>query len=55
MPDYLRDFAGISSDCVVAGAFDRIEIWSNDRYQTYTAKLNSRREEIAEKLSETGI
>ena len=55
VPDYLRNFAAIESDCVVAGAFDRVEIWSNNRYQSYTAQLNSRREEIAEKLSETGI
>lgn len=55
IPDYLRDFAQINSDCVVAGAVDRIEIWSQEHYKSYTAQLNSRREEIAEKLSEVGI
>jgi MraZ protein len=55
VPDYLRQFAGIKNDCMIAGAVDRIEIWDKDRFIKYTAQINSRREEIAEKLSETGI
>jgi len=51
----LRQFAGIKNDCMIAGAVDRIEIWDKDRFIKYTAQINSRREEIAEKLSETGI
>jgi transcriptional regulator MraZ len=55
IPDYLRAFAGIKSDCVVAGAVDRIEIWDKDKFIKYTAQLNSRREDIAEALSDAGI
>lgn len=55
IPDYLRKFAGISQDTVVAGAIDRIEIWDKAKFEKYTAQINSRAEEIAEKLSSDGI
>jgi len=55
IPDYLRQFADIKTDCVVAGALDRIEIWEKSRFLKYTTQLNSRREDIAESLSEAGI
>ncbi len=55
IPDYLRQFAGLKSDCVVAGAVDRIEIWDANKFADYTAQINSRAEEIAEKLSSEGI
>lgn len=55
LPDYLRAFAGIRTDCVVAGAVDRIEIWDKSRFTTYTAKINSQADQIAEKLSSIGI
>jgi MraZ protein len=31
----LREFAGLSKDCVVLGQFDYIEIWADDRYRAY--------------------
>jgi MraZ protein len=55
LPDYLRSFAGITADCVVAGAVNRIEIWDKDRFEKYTAHINSQADEIAEKLSPAGI
>ena len=33
----LREFAGLSKDCVVLGQFDYIEIWAEDRYRAYLA------------------
>ena len=55
LPEYLRKFAGIHSDCVFAGAVERIELWDKSKFEKYTAQINSRAEEIAEKLSESGI
>ncbi len=55
IPDYLKNFAGVKTDCVVAGSLDRIEIWDKQRFDLYSARINSKREEIAEKLSSTGI
>ncbi len=56
IPDYLKKAANMDgSECVVAGAVDRIEIWNKSEYDRYTAQLSSRKEEIAEKLSDAVI
>jgi len=34
----LREFAGLTKDCVVLGQYDYIEIWADDRYRTYLAE-----------------
>lgn len=50
IPDYLRRFADLKDTCVVAGAVDRIEIWDQSKFASYTQEVNSHAEEIAEKL-----
>jgi MraZ protein len=55
IPEYLRQFASITGDVIVAGAVDRIEIWDKTKFTAYTAQINSQAEEIAEKLSTAGI
>ncbi|MDO8487749.1 MAG: division/cell wall cluster transcriptional repressor MraZ [bacterium] len=50
IPDYLRQFAGLVDACVVAGAIDRVEIWSQAKFKIYSAKVNQHAEDIAEKL-----
>jgi len=53
VPEYLRVYAGIQADCVVAGAVDRVEIWDKARFETYSANVKSKYESIAEKLELT--
>jgi len=50
IPEYLKIFAGLKSDCIVAGAIERIEIWDKSKFVSYTSQVNSHAEEIAEKL-----
>lgn len=40
IPDYLRNFAGIKSDCVVAGAVDRIEVWDTATFEKFNTKIS---------------
>lgn len=54
IPEYLKKFAGLTGDCIIAGAVDRIEIWNTKKFNEYTAQINSQAEEIAEKLSQSG-
>ncbi len=55
LPDYLRQYAGLKKQTVVAGVYNRIEIWDENTWQQYKAKTESNSDEIAEKLSELGI
>jgi MraZ protein len=55
IPDYLRKFAGLKKQAVVAGLYNRIEIWDSETWDKYTKKTESASEEIAEKLGELGI
>ena len=36
LPPMLRTYAGLSRDCVVIGAYNRVEIWDATAWQTYT-------------------
>lgn len=55
VPDYLREYAGLKKQVVVAGLYNRIEIWDSESWKQYKAKTESQSDEIAEKLSELGI
>jgi MraZ protein len=34
VPDYLREFAGIGNEVVIAGMFDYVELWSSEAWTT---------------------
>ena len=50
IPEHLRAYAGLKTDCVVAGAVDRVEIWDQAKFSVYIQKITSQAETIAEKL-----
>lgn len=55
IPEYLRKFASLSKKIVVAGLYNRIEIWDEQAWTEY--KRNTEREstKIAEELGEVGV
>ncbi len=55
LPDYLRRFAGLGKKAVVAGLYDRLEIWDESKWQQYKNKAEQNSDEIAEALSELGV
>lgn len=55
VPDYLRKYAGLKKQAVVAGLYNRIEIWDSEQWGRYKQKTESASDEIAEKLGELGI
>mgnify|MGYP001578097496 FL=1 len=55
IPDYLREYAGLKKEIIVAGLYNRIEIWDESDWKQYKAKTEGESDEIAEKLSELGI
>jgi len=55
LPDYLRQYAEIKKQAVVAGLYSRMEIWDAENWRQYKVKTESASDEIAEKLGEIGI
>ena len=55
VPDYLRRYAGLKREAVVAGLYTRVEIWDEKHWTTYRTKTESASDDIAEKLGELGI
>ena len=38
LPPMLRDYAGLHRDCVVIGAYNRVEIWDSEAWGRYSAE-----------------
>ena len=55
IPDVLKDYAHLNKSVVVAGLFNRLEIWDEQRWNKYKATIEKNSDSIAEKLGELGI
>lgn len=55
IPEHLIKFAKLKKDILVIGVGNRLEIWSEKNWSVYNKKISGRGEEIAEKLSNSGI
>ncbi|MEK7629536.1 MAG: division/cell wall cluster transcriptional repressor MraZ [Patescibacteria group bacterium] len=55
IPDYLKDFASLKKNVVIAGLFNRLEIWDEENWNEYKKNSEKATPEIAEKLGELGI
>lgn len=55
IPEYLRNFAGLSSRVVLAGIHNRVEVWDEKKWQDYTAVVERKADQFAEKLGEIGM
>ncbi len=55
LPGYLRTFANIKKKAVVAGLFNRLEIWDDESWKTYKERTEKSSKDIAEALKELGV
>ena len=55
IPSYLKEFAKISKRAVVAGLYNRIEIWSEELWNTYKQQTEAASNSIAEQLGSLGV
>jgi len=55
LPQYLRDFASLKKNILVAGLYNRIEIWNESDWKKYEANIEKNSSDIADKLREFGI
>ncbi|MFA6553310.1 MAG: division/cell wall cluster transcriptional repressor MraZ [Patescibacteria group bacterium] len=55
LPDYLRKYAGVKKNVVVAGLYNRLEIWDEAAWEKYKIGTEKRGGDIAEALGELGV
>jgi MraZ protein len=55
VPDYLKNYAFLEKKVVVAGVYNRIEIWDETKWREYTQKTEKEVGDMAERLKELGL
>ncbi|MCX6782099.1 MAG: division/cell wall cluster transcriptional repressor MraZ [Candidatus Magasanikbacteria bacterium] len=55
LPEYLRVFASLKKEVVVAGLYSRLEIWDESKWKAYKTQTEAESGEIAERMAELGI
>jgi len=50
VPDHLKRYAGLKAKTVIAGVAERVEIWDEKAWQTYTASIERDADAFAEAL-----
>lgn len=55
LPEYLKEYAGMDRNVTVAGLFNRLEIWDEEKWRAYKSSSEENSDEIAEQLGKLGI
>lgn len=55
VPDFLKDFAGLTEKVVVTGVHSRVEVWDEKAWNEYKGRIEKQADVLAEKLGEIGV
>ncbi|MCB9798613.1 division/cell wall cluster transcriptional repressor MraZ [Candidatus Nomurabacteria bacterium] len=55
LPDYLRQFASLGKEIIVAGLYNRLELWDSASWDKYKKAAEQKSNDIAEQMFELGI
>lgn len=55
LPDYLRKYAGLTKNIIVAGLYNHLELWDEASWEKYKSKTEKESGNIAEQLGELGV
>jgi MraZ protein len=55
VPDYLKKYAGLAKNVIIAGLYNRLEIWDEKKWNEYKNKAEKNTDEIAEQLGKLGV
>lgn len=55
LPEYLRQFAGLNKEVIVAGLYSRLELWDSAKWSEYKKKTEAESNQIAEQMSALGV
>ena len=55
VPQHLRDYAGLSKQCLIAGMGERIEIWDRARFDQEIASIRENGEAVSRVAADLGL
>ncbi|MBU3964878.1 division/cell wall cluster transcriptional repressor MraZ [Patescibacteria group bacterium] len=55
IPDYLKEYASLKDKAVIAGLYNRLEIWDEATWNSYKSRTEKQSSDIAEQLGELGV
>lgn len=55
LPEYLREYAGMKKNVILAGLYNRLELWDEAKWEIYKKKVEGDADSVAEKLGELGF
>ncbi len=55
LPEYLRKFAFLKKNTIIAGLYSRLEIWDESKWDKYKQQTELQSNEIAERMGELGV
>lgn len=55
IPDYLKQYANLKQKVTIAGVYNRLEIWDEEKWSNYKQEVEKNTDMIAQKLGELGL
>ncbi len=55
IPDYLKEYASLKKKAVVIGLYNRLEVWSEEKWESYKQRAEKEVGDLASKLGELGL
>ena len=55
VPEYLKQYSKIDKNVVIAGLFNRLELWDENQWGKYKISAEESQDEIAEQLGKLGM
>jgi len=55
IPDYLKQYAGLKKNVIIAGVYNRLEIWDEQKWKLFKQSTEKEVDNMAERLGELGV
>lgn len=55
VPQHLRDYAGLTKQCLIAGMGERVEIWDRARFDQEIASIRENGEDVSRVAADLGL
>ena len=55
LPGYLRSYAGLAKNAVIAGLYNRLEVWNENTWKSYKEKTEKETDRISRAMADLGV